>query len=310
MDRRLADGQVRGRHGAGGGRRLHAGAGPGLAWAPDDPDAARWAEQLGDWGRNAAGQPTADRNNPAVVAGKPVSTNTMQTIHDTYLVENHGSFGPHYQSDIWRSGGRNAIHFLLRDEPLPEILTHQPNSAELWESIKLVMSDAGEPFMPMVADREYLYGRDAIPMAFLSQVLRDPDAARAEANLAAALADYQSYPGLPPREVLRRAQVRAGGARRDRHLLPAARRGRRVPEGPVEPTPQDAFFERLAGVRDFGAGPGLTVQQSADAWAAASSRKGFVKFPWVPSHDSWLFHVSGSTPTSTPAPARPSTSGT
>src|SRR5690606_28309966 len=65
---------------------------PGLAWVPDDPDAARWAEQLGDWGRNAAGQPTADRNNPAVVAGKPVSSNTMQTIHDTYLVENHGSF--------------------------------------------------------------------------------------------------------------------------------------------------------------------------------------------------------------------------
>ncbi|MFF2269250.1 discoidin domain-containing protein [Cellulosimicrobium cellulans] len=270
---------------------------PGLAWAPDDPDAARWAEQLGDWGRNAAGQPTADRNNPAVVAGKPVSTNTMQTIHDTYLVENHGSFGPHYQSDIWRSGGRNAIHFLLRDEPLPEILTHQPNSAELWESIKLVMSDAGEPFMPMVADREFLYGRDAIPMAFLGQVLRDPDAARAEANLAAALADYQSYApvyrlakfsGEPKYEPEARAEIAIS------YLLHVEAAG--SPEGPVEPTPQDEFFERLAGVRDFGAGPGLTVQQSADAWAAASSRKGFVKFPWVPSHDSWLFHVSGSTP--------------
>src|SRR5690606_3613269 len=68
------------------------------------------------------------------------------------------------------------------------------------------------------------------------------------------------------------------------------------PEGPVVPTPQDEFFERLAGVRDFGAVPGLTVQQSAGAWAAASSRTGFVKFPWVPGHDSWLFHVSGSTP--------------
>src|SRR5690606_27885971 len=166
---------------------------PGLAWAPDDPDAARWAEQLGDWGRNAAGQPTADRNNPAVVAGKPVSSNTMQTIHDTYLVENHGSFGPHYQSDIWRSGGRNAIHFLLHDEPLPEILTHQPNSPELWESITSVMSDAGEPSMPTDAHRQYPYPAHALPMAFLGQVLRDPDAARAEANLAAALEDYQSY---------------------------------------------------------------------------------------------------------------------
>ncbi|MTG87678.1 hypothetical protein GJV82_01715 [Cellulosimicrobium sp. BIT-GX5] len=270
---------------------------PGLAWAPDDPDAARWAEQLGDWGRNAAGQPTADRNNPAVVAGKPVSSNTMQTIHDTYLVENHGSFGPHYQSDIWRSGGRNAIHFLLHDEPLPEILTRQPSSAELWESIKLVMSDAGEPFMPMVADREFLYGRDAIPMAFLGQVLHDPDAARAEANLAAALEDYQAYEpvhrlakfsGEPKYEPEARAEIAIS------YLLHVE--AAESPEGPVEPTPQDEFFERLAGVRDFGAVPGLTVQQSAGAWAAASSRTGFVKFPWVPGHDSWLFHVSGSTP--------------
>ncbi|WP_188524162.1 discoidin domain-containing protein [Isoptericola cucumis] len=270
---------------------------PGLAWAPEDPDAARWAAQLGDWGRNAAGQPTADRNNPAVVAGKAVSTNTMQTIHDSYLVENHGSFGPHYQSDIWRSGGRNAIHFLLRDEPLPEILTRQPNSAELWESIKLVMSGQGEPFMPMVADREFLYGRDAIPMAFLGQVLRDPDAARAEANLAGALEDYQAYPpvdrltkfsGEPKYEPEARAEIAISYLLHVEAAESAA--------GPVEPTPQDEFFDRLAGVRDFGAGPGLTVQQSADAWTAASSRKGFVKFPWVPQHDSWLFHVSGSTP--------------
>ncbi|GAB4085545.1 discoidin domain-containing protein [Myceligenerans cantabricum] len=270
---------------------------PGLAWAPEDPDADRWAEQLADWGRNAAGQPTADRNNPAVVAGRPVSDNTMQTIHDTYIVENHGSFGPHYQSDSWRSGARNAIHFLLHDEPLPEILTRQPNSAELWESIKLVMSDQGEPFMPMVADREFLYGRDVIPMAFLGQVLRDPDAARAEANLAAALADYQAYPpadrltkfsGEPKYEPEARAEIAIS------YLLHVEAAD--SPDGPVEPTAQDVFFDRLSGVRDFGAGPGLTVQQSRHAWAAAGSREGFVKFPWVPGHDSWLFHVSGSSP--------------
>ncbi|WP_166844411.1 discoidin domain-containing protein [Isoptericola sp. BMS4] len=276
---------------------------PGLAWAPDDADAARWADQLGDWGRNAAGQPTADRNNPAVVAGKPVSSNTMQTVHDTYLVENHGSFGPHYQSDIWRSGGRNAIHFLLRDEPLPEILTRQPNSAELWESIELVMSAQGEPFMPMVADREFLYGRDVLPMAFLGQVLRDPDAARAEASLAAALADYQAYPpvdrltkfsGEPKYEPEARAEIAIS------YLLHVE--AAESPDGPVEPTAADELFARLAGVRDFGAGPGLTVQQSAEAWAAAGSRRGFVKFPWVPGHDSWLFHVSGSTPFLYPNP--------
>ncbi|OLT50896.1 discoidin domain-containing protein [Cellulosimicrobium sp. CUA-896] len=276
---------------------------PGLAWAPDDPDADRWADQLGDWGRNAAGQPTADRNNPAVVAGEPVSTNTMQTIYDTYLVENHGSFGPHYQSDIWRSGGRNAIHFLLHDEPLPEILTRQPNAAELWESIKLVMSEQGEPFMPMVADREFLYGRDVLPMAFLGQVLRDPDAAAAEAGLAAALEDYQAYPpvdrltkfsGEPKYEPEARAEIAIS------YLLHVE--AAEHEDGPVVPTPEDELFAGLAGVRDFGDGPGLTVQQSSDAWAAAGSRRGFVKFPWVPGHDSWLFHVSGSTPYLYPNP--------
>ncbi|MBD5785932.1 discoidin domain-containing protein [Cellulosimicrobium terreum] len=276
---------------------------PGLAWAPDDPDAARWADQLGDWARNAAGQPTADRNNPAVVAGKPVSSNTMQTIYDTYLVENHGSFGPHYQSDIWRSGGRNAIQFILNDQPVPSILTQQPNSAELWESIKLVMSGQGEPFMPMVNDREFLYGRDVLPMAYLGQVLREPDAVRAEAGLAAALEDYQGYApeyrltkfsGEPKYEPEARAEIAIS------YLLHVE--AAESEQGPVEATPDDEFFAGLAGVRDFGDGPGLTVQQSTDAWAAAASKKGFVKFPWVPGHDSWLFHVSGSTPYLYPSP--------
>ena len=267
---------------------------PGLAWAPDDADAARWSGQFSDWARNAAGQPTADANNPAIVAGKPISSNTMQTIYDTYLVENHGSFGPHYQSDIWRSGGRNAIQFILNDRPVPDILTEQPNSAELWESIKLMMSDQGEPFMPMVNDREFLYGRDVLPIAFVGQVLRDPDAVRAEANLAAALEDYQAYAptnrltkfsGEPKYEPEARAEIAIS------YLLHVE--AANSAEGAVQPTPQNEFFEKLTGVRDFGAGPGFTVQQSEKAWAAASSHPGYVKFPWVPDHNSWLFYVSG-----------------
>lgn len=270
---------------------------PGLAWAPDNPDAARWSEQLGAWGRNAAGQPTADRNNPAIVAGAPISDNTMQTIQDTYLVENHGSFSPHYQSDIWRSGARNAIQFILNDQPLPEIITRQPNSAQLWESLKLVMSDQGEPFMPMDSDREFLYGRDVIPLAFLAQVQRDPDAARAEANLAAGLEAYQAYApvdrltkfsGEPKYEPEARAEIAIS------YLLHVA--SAKSPGGPVEPTPQNEFFARLSGVRDFGSGPGLTVQQTSAAWAAASSRAGFVKFPWVPTQNSWMFKLSGTNP--------------
>lgn len=267
---------------------------PGLAWDPSNADAARWAEQFGDWVRNAAGQPTADTNNPAIVAGKPISTNTMQTIYDTYLVENHGSFGPHYQSDIWRSGGRNAIQFILNGEPVPDELLAQPNSAQLWESIKLMMTKDGEPFMPMVADREHLYGRDVIPLAFLGQVLRDPDAARAEQQMAASLAPYQGYApvyrlakfsGEPKYEPEARAEIAIA------YLLHVA--AANSAQGPVEPTPVNEYFARLAGVRDFGDAAGFTVQQTETAWAGAASRNGFVKFPWVPGHDAWLFDISG-----------------
>ena len=44
-------------------------------------------------------------------------------FHDTFAAENHGSFGPHYQSELWRTSGRNAIHFLLAGTPLPEVIT-------------------------------------------------------------------------------------------------------------------------------------------------------------------------------------------
>ncbi|MEK8226278.1 hypothetical protein NKG05_09735 [Oerskovia sp. M15] len=113
MERPLAHGRVPGRHGTGGGRRLHAGPRAGSRLGARRPRRGPLGRPARDLGRNAAGQPTADRNNPAVVAGAPISDNTMQNIYDTYIVENHGSFGPHYQSDVWRSGARNAIHFLL-----------------------------------------------------------------------------------------------------------------------------------------------------------------------------------------------------
>src|SRR6478736_7865321 len=112
--------------------------------------------------------------------------------------------------------------------------------------------------MPMVNDREFLYGRDVLPMAFLGQVLRDPDAARAEAGLAAALEDYQGYApeyrltkfsGEPKYEPEARAEIAIS------YLLHVA--AAESADGPVQPTAQDAFFERLSGVRDFGQTPGL-----------------------------------------------------
>ncbi|MDM7830610.1 discoidin domain-containing protein [Cellulomonas edaphi] len=277
---------------------------PGIAWSEDDASSAAWSAQFNDWVRNAVAQPTADANNPAVVGGKAISTNLLHNIYDTYVTENHNTVAPHYQSDLWRSGGRNSIQFILNGKPVPEIIKHQPNSAELWRSLQLMMSQQGEPFMSMNADREFLYGRDVIPLAFVGQVLRNPDAVRAEANMAASLAAYQAYApvdrlakfsGEPKYEPEARAEVAIA------YLLHVA--AAESDEGTVEPTPADQYFARLSGVRDYGDEPGLTVQQSEKSWAGASSRQGYVKFPWAPGHNPWLFQTSGATPFLYPTPA-------
>ncbi|HEX6339514.1 discoidin domain-containing protein [Umezawaea sp.] len=270
---------------------------PGLAWAATVPEA--WRAAFGRWSRNMAGLPAADLANPALVDGVAVSANTATNLHDTYVVENHGSFGPHYQEELWRTSARNAVHFLLAGRPLPEVITAQPNGERLWRTILGTMSDAGEPLMPMVRDREHLYGRDVIPLAFRAQVLGDRYAARAEADLAARLEAYQAYPpadrmakfsGEPKYEPEARAEIAIS------YLLHELR-PRPVPVGSAE------LFRFAAGATDFGAGPGLLAQQSERAWAGTVSKAGLVKFAWQPSHDDWLFVISGTTPMFLPSTA-------
>ncbi|MFD7924179.1 discoidin domain-containing protein [Streptomyces sp. NPDC059740] len=276
---------------------------PGLAWAQDDADHEVWRAAYGRWSRNETGLPAADRANPALVDGVPVSDNTAHNLYDTFLVENHGSFGPHYQCELWRTSGRNAVHFLTAGRPLPEVLTAQPNGDLLWQTIMLVMSDAGEPLMPMVEDREHLYGRDVIPVAFRAQVLGDGYAAWAEQALARRLAAYQAYPpqyrvakfsGEPKYEPEARAEIAIS------YLLHEwrARQG-----WAVRARTGKEFFAHARGVRDFGAGPGLVAHQSPAAWAGAVSKPGFVKFAWQPGHDDWLFRLSGATPMFLPSTA-------
>lgn len=274
---------------------------PGLAWAPDNAKYPQWKDSFGRWSRNEAGLPAADRANPALVDGVPVSDNTAQNLYDTFIVENHGSFGPHYQSELWRTSGRNAAHFITARRPMPEVLTSQPNAGPLWETLLLMMSDSGEPLMPMVNDREHLYGRDVIPIAFLAQVLGDRAAARAEAALAERLAAYQAYPpvnrltkfsGEPKYEPEARAEIAIS------YLL---HEWRAAQGKAVRPLTERELFERASGVKDFGAAPGLVAHQSPAAWAAAVSKPGFVKFAWQPDHDDWLFAVSGATPMFLPA---------
>ncbi len=274
---------------------------PALAWAPDDARASDWSQWYGTWSRNEAGLPPADLANPALVDGVPVSDNTARNLYDTFIVENHGSFGPHYQEELWRTSGRNAAHFLTAGRPLPEALTRQPNAVPLWRTMLSVMSDAGEPLMPMVNDREHLYGRDVIPLAFLAQVMGDRAAARAEADLADRLEAYQKYPpeyrlakfsGEPKYEPEARAEIAIS------YLLHVWAAGQ---PAQVRPLSRTELFELASGVTDFGSGPGLVSHQSPAAWAGAVSKENFVKFAWQPAHDDWLFRLSGKTPMFLPA---------
>ncbi|WP_306319605.1 MULTISPECIES: discoidin domain-containing protein [unclassified Streptomyces] len=277
---------------------------PALAWAPDDPRRGDWESGYGVWSRNEAGLPPADLANPALVDGVRVSRNSARNLYDTFIVENHGSFGPHYQEELWRTSGRNAAHFLAAGRPLPEVLTRQPNARPLWRTLLGVMSDAGEPLMPMVNDREHLYGRDVIPLAFLARVTGDRSAAWAEQALAERLEAYQKYPpqyrlakfsGEPKYEPEARAELAIS------YLLHvwAAERG----DEPVHPYAREEVFEHARGVTDFGAGPGLVSHQSRAAWAGAVGKSGFVKFGWQPGHDDWLFRLSGATPMFLPSTA-------
>lgn len=276
---------------------------PGLAWATDDARHADWDKAFGTWSRNETGLPQADLANPARIDGVPVSDNTARNLYDTFIVENHGSFGPHYQQELFRTSGRNAAHFITAGRPLPQVLTNQPNADELWRTLLGVMSDAGEPLMPMVNDREHLYGRDVIPLAFLAQVAGDRAAARAELALAERLESYQKYPpeyrlakfsGEPKYEPEARAEVAISYLL---HLW-AAGQGRTV-----RPLSAAELFENASGVIDFGTGPGLVSHQSAGAWAGAVTKPGFVKFAWQPAHDNWLFKISGANPMFLPSTA-------
>jgi hypothetical protein len=276
---------------------------PGLAWNSDDPGSDAWGDALGLWMRNETGIRSADLANPAEIDGVAVSDNKSQNVYDTFIGENHGSFGPHYQSEVWRTAGRNSIHFLMAGKELPEVLLAQPNHEELLATILRTMSDSGEPLMPMVDDREFLYGRDVIPLAYLAQVQGNIYAARAEANLADRLLAYQAYgeaprlakfSGEPKYEPEARSEIAIS------YLMHEWRESSGL--GTVVPVSNPVLFEYASGAVDYGAtAPGMIAQQSPNAWAATIDRAGFTKFAWQPEHDDWLLDVSGGTPSFLPS---------
>ena len=258
---------------------------PGVAWNGDPA----WRDRFEFWAMNASGLPAADAANPATVDGRRVSDNTAGNLYDSFIVENHGSANPHYQAELWRTAGRAAIHFLAAGRALPQVLTHQPNGEQLWRTLRLLAGDAGEPLMPMVADRYHLYGRDIIPLAFLAQVQGDRDAARAEADLAERLLPYLQY---EPRYQLTKFSGEEKYEPEARAELAISYLFHRLRKKPVPPVSKAEFFRRASGTRNFGRGAGLTAHQSERAFAAAVTKPGFVNFLWQPGHDNWLIDTS------------------
>ncbi|MDQ1653497.1 MAG: hypothetical protein QOI35_2697, partial [Cryptosporangiaceae bacterium] len=262
---------------------------PGLAWNSAGPDAALWRERFSFWVMNASSLPAADLANPAVVDGRAVAQwSRGHNLYDSFIVENHGSANPHYQAELFRTAGRAAIHFLAAGQPLPQALTHQPSGRELWGTLRLLASDAGEPVMPMVADRYHLYGRDVIPLAFLAQVQGDRHAARAEADLAGRLMPYLKYAPEYRLTKFSGEDKYEPEARAELAISYLFHRWRATQGGVIQPVTPGAFFAAAATTRDFGAEIGMTAQQSGRAFAAAVSKPGFTRFLWQPGHDNWL----------------------
>lgn len=259
---------------------------PGIAWTTDTASASAWRARFLYWASNASALPAADRANPAMVDGDRVDRrSTAHNLHDTFIVENHGSANPHYQAELWRTAGRAAIHFLVAGRPLPEVLTHQPNGEQLWRTLRLLASDAGEPVMPMIADRYHLYGRDVLPLAFLAQVQGDRHAARAEADLAERLMPYLRY---EPEYRLTKFSGEEKYEPEARAELAVAYLFHKLRRTPVTPVPKAQFFREASGTRNFGDEVGLTVHQSPAAFAAAVTKPDIVTFLWQPAHDNWL----------------------
>lgn len=101
--------------------------------------------------------------------------------------------------------------------------------------------------------------------------------------------------GAPTREVLRWAKYEPE-ARAELAISYLLHEWRTRTGPAVTPVSAEEFFSRTAATTDYGVEPGLVAHQSTHAWAGTVTKAGFTKFAWQPSHDDWLFVISGTTP--------------
>ncbi|MDR0504228.1 MAG: hypothetical protein LBG70_00245, partial [Bifidobacteriaceae bacterium] len=299
--------------------------GPALAWLPNNANANDWQRDFAFWSAARMGMRTADAANPATIDGVPVSDNPAQTIYDTFAVENHESVSGHYMEEAWRTPARSLAHFIAAGIPAsqwPESLTVAPNSQELWQTDLSLMSSSGVPFQPANEERTYLYGRDIMARAYLSQIIGDRYAARVEANLADELGPYLDLQPGPALTKFNGESKYEGEARAELGIAYMLHEWRaNSGQGLVTPVSDEQLFAKAAGVTDYGAklsktfnfnaqevdliGPGLLTHQTADGWAGVVTRNRtdpdwwrmpMIRFAWGPQHDNWLIYAAGDRP--------------
>ncbi|GAA5011455.1 discoidin domain-containing protein [Actinopolymorpha pittospori] len=275
------------------------------AYLPDDPANGRWQEWLNRWTLNMDGLPVADQANPTVIAGRPVSEwASAQNIFDTFTSENHGSFNGMYQQSAATYPARNVVHYLIAGRPVPASQRSLPNNDEIFDVLDQFGTDAGVPYEPAIADRAHFYGRSLIPLTYRSMVTGDPMAARAELMLARRLGPYVDYPPAGMLVKFRPGTTYETEARAEVAIAYLLHYWRERLAGDVEPVSEAEYFARASKVTDFGPVPGLVNHQSEKSLMSAVLKPDYVKFPFLPQHDDWLFDVGNKSPSFLPSITR------
>lgn len=274
------------------------------AFLPGNADRPRWREWLNRWTLNMDGLPVADRVNPTVVEGRPVSAWTgAQNIFDTFTSENHGGWNGMYQQSAATYPGRNVVQYLIAGQPIPTSQLALPNNDEIQGVLDQLGTDAGVPAELMVGDRVHFYGRSLIPLTYRAMVTGDRMAARAERMLADRLGPYVAYPPAGMLVKFRRGTGYETEARAEVAMSYLLHYWRAHLAGDVTPVSEREYFARASRVTDFGDVPGLVNQQSPKALMSAVTKPGYVKFAYLPQHDDWLFDVSAKAPSFLPSVA-------
>lgn len=276
----------------------------GDAYLPNDPNASRWREWLDRWTLNTAGLPVADQANPTVIAGRPVSEwNTAHNIFDTYVSENHGTWNGMYQASP-SVAGRNVPRYLLMRRPVPQSQLAIPNDDEVNAVLHRLGTGAGVPVEHMIADRQHLYGRNVLPLAYRAVVTGDRMAARAERMLAEILPPYVAAPPAgrlvkwPSTQYETEARAEIGYA----YLLHYWRD--RLAHAPgTQPVSEREYFEKASGVSDFGTVPGHVAHQTPRSLAVTVTKPTWVKFGFLPNHDDWFVNLASKSPSFLPSVA-------